>query len=239
MSDNRETPSVHERMGVNDEIREQRAKLKGKGFKYKFAYFWEYYRWATLGVIVGIGFFIALIKTFVDAKDTAFQAVFINSQAAIPVEEFAELIGINTSKEEVLFDASYRLNLDPEGYDENSYVSMQKILAMTTAHELDVILGYENIAEYYGKGDMLLDLRELFGEQYINDLGDKVMWVDIERTDDNNNSYIANVPVAIDVTDAKKLIENQCFPYGNAYFTVVANSRDLDRVKQFFEYIYK
>jgi len=226
-------------MPVNDEIREQRAKLKGKGFKYKFSYFWEYYRWITLGTIVGIIFLVLLIKSFVTAKDTAFQTVFVNATGAIDSEEFTELIGIDTKKEEVLFDSSYSLNLNPDEYDEASYVNMQKILAMTTAKQLDVILCYENVAEYYGKGEMLTDLRNLFGEDWVTKMGDKVLWVDVETTDADGNDISYTVPVAINVSDATKLVNYGCFPYGDCYFCVVGNTQHEEWVKLFYEYIYK
>ena len=37
---------------VNDEIREQHQKMKGKSRKEKFAYFWEYYKVHTLVAIL-------------------------------------------------------------------------------------------------------------------------------------------------------------------------------------------
>lgn len=226
-------------MPVNDEIREQRSKLKGKSFKYKFSYFWEYYRWATLGTIVGIIFVIALVKSIVTSKATAFQAIFINSQCSISTEEFSELIGINTSKEEVLFEANYTLNLDPDSYDESSYVNMQKIVAMTQAGQLDVVFGYEDSTEYFGRNELFYDLREIFGEQFITDLGDKVLWVDVLSTDDDGNDIVYKAPVAINVSDAPFIVSNGCYPYGDCYFAVVGNTSHIDWVKLFYEYIYK
>lgn len=221
-------------MPVNDEIREQRQKLKGKGFKYKFQYFWEYYRWPTLAVIIIIIFLYSMIKNFVTAKDTAFQALFINSSGAIDSEEFSQLIGIDTKKEEVIFDGSYTLNLNSDTYDEASYVNMQKVLAMASAKQLDVILSYKDMLEYYGKGEMLTDLRTFFGEEWVEEMGDKVVWVDIEEDESDEL-----VPVAVNVTDAKKLAEAGCFPYGDCYFGIIGNTPHEDWVKVFYDYIYK
>ena len=36
---------------VHDEVKEQQQKLKGKPFKEKWAYFWEYYKIQTLVII--------------------------------------------------------------------------------------------------------------------------------------------------------------------------------------------
>lgn len=41
---------------VHDEVKEQQQKLKGKPFKEKWAYFWEYYKIQTLVIIAVLAF---------------------------------------------------------------------------------------------------------------------------------------------------------------------------------------
>ncbi len=41
---------------VHDEVKEQQQKLKGKPFKEKWAYFWEYYKIQTLVAIAALAF---------------------------------------------------------------------------------------------------------------------------------------------------------------------------------------
>ena len=41
---------------VHDEVKEQQQKLKGKPFKEKWAYFWEYYKIQTIVVIAVLAF---------------------------------------------------------------------------------------------------------------------------------------------------------------------------------------
>lgn len=224
-------------MAINDEIREQQQKLKGKGFKYKFAYFWEYYRWHTLAAILIIFTAYSLIKNFVTAKDTAFQAVFINSTDVFEAEEFTERIGIDTKKFEAIIDGSYYLNLAPDSYDENTYVTGQKVMALVTASSLDVIVGGQDVAEYYGRGEMLIDLRTLFGNDFVESMGDKILWIDTEPSDENDPSL--HIPVGINISDAKKITDYGCYPFYDCFFTVVANTSCPDYVLDFYDYLYE
>ena len=52
---------------VHDEVKEQQQKLKGKPFKEKWAYFWEYYKIQTL-VAIAVLALQNLIYTFCDAQ---------------------------------------------------------------------------------------------------------------------------------------------------------------------------
>ena len=63
---------------VHDEVKEQQQKLKGKPFKEKWAYFWEYYKIQTIVVIAVLAFAGNLIYTFATRKDTVMEAAFVN-----------------------------------------------------------------------------------------------------------------------------------------------------------------
>ena len=52
-------------MAINDEIREQRKKLKGKGVKAHLAWFWEYEKIPTLAVLCVGAIVISLIYHYV------------------------------------------------------------------------------------------------------------------------------------------------------------------------------
>ncbi|MDO4293931.1 MAG: hypothetical protein Q4C65_11975, partial [Eubacteriales bacterium] len=59
---------------VNDEIREQHQKMKGKTPKEKFAYFWEYYKVHTLVVILAVVFVSSFIYSVATQKETVMEA---------------------------------------------------------------------------------------------------------------------------------------------------------------------
>ena len=55
-------------MAVRDEIREQRQKLKGQGFKAHWDYFWEYYKIHTIVAVCALIFIITIVRDITGKK---------------------------------------------------------------------------------------------------------------------------------------------------------------------------
>lgn len=225
-------------MPVSDDVKEQRRSIKDKGFKYKMAYYWEYYRKPALVVILIIIFLVSIIKTMVTAKDPAFEAVFLNGYNVPDTQEFAEIIGIDEKHEEVNFDGDFFIKLDTETYDETSYVNVQKLMAFIAANTLDVIISDSAIIDAYAPEEMFGDLRDYFDEDTLNALGDKVIWYTLTLTDDDSNEYTEEVPLAIDVTDAPLLTENNCYYTEPVYYAIVTNTKHAEECTMFYDYLY-
>ena len=68
-------------MAINDEIREQRKKLKGKGVKAHLAWFWEYEKIPTLAVLCVGAIVISLIYHYVTYRPYVFGTLFLNARA--------------------------------------------------------------------------------------------------------------------------------------------------------------
>ena len=66
-------------MAMRDEVREQQNKLKGKTFKEKLNYFWDYYKVHTIASVFAIIVISVFVKDIVTNKDNAFSAVILNS----------------------------------------------------------------------------------------------------------------------------------------------------------------
>jgi len=225
-------------MPVIDDIKESHSKVKGKGFKYGFGYFWEYYRIPTLAVILITIFLVSIIKTMVTAKDTAFEAIFMNA-AAVPDETaFAEIIQIDQKKEQVYFDNSYVMNVDPDSYSETTYVNSQKLMAVIASGAADVMLADPQMAASYFNAEIFGDLRNIFSEEFLNSLGDRVIW-HTPIDSDTGEAVSDSIPIAINVNDAKKLIENSCYYTEDVYFMVIVNTSHPDYVRAFYDYIYE
>ena len=64
-------------MPVIDDIRDSQKMLKGKGFKYKFQYFWEYYRVPTIIILAVIAIVVSIITTMIRNKPASFSVAFI------------------------------------------------------------------------------------------------------------------------------------------------------------------
>lgn len=226
-------------MPLIDDVRESHSKLEGKSFKYKFQYFVEYYKWHVLGAIVIIAFLFSLIKAFVTHKDFAFQALFINSIQGFEITDFAEGLDIDLDEYEAIIDDGNKLIVGGDAADpQNNYATAQKIMAMVSAKDVDVIVAPEDIITYYSGTEMFGDLRDYFSEDVLNSLGDKVIWYDVEIPGEGDEVIIKHLPIAIDVTDAKKLNDNMCF-YSEypILYTIIVNSKNPQYGVDFYTYI--
>ena len=224
-------------MPVIDDIKESQSKLKGKGFKYKFQYFWEYYRVPTAITLFAIIFIGSIIKTAVTAKDSAFEAIMINAVGTPSEEAFAEELEIDTKKYEVNFDSSYMMT-GLDSFDQTTYASMQKLVAVVASGSADVVLTPPEYGEHYAKSDMMLDLREVFDESFLESLGDKVIW--LKQIDSDTGEPVGEeAPYLIDVSDAKGLRneENLCYATDTVYFGVWVNAKHADSAKKFYDFI--
>ena len=56
-------------MPVMDEFREEREAIKNAGFKEKWEYFWEYYKWYVIGGAAIIILLTIFIRDMVNKKD--------------------------------------------------------------------------------------------------------------------------------------------------------------------------
>ena len=101
-------------MAMHDEIREQQKKLKGKTFREKLGYFWDYYKVHTLVAIAVLVIGGGLIHDIVTAKEEAFSATLLNAYGGNMQHEFqdafAEYAGIDTEIYDCYIDTSSTLN---------------------------------------------------------------------------------------------------------------------------------
>lgn len=224
-------------MPVIDDVRENTAKMKGRSLKDKFLYFWEYYKVPTVIIIFLAFVIISIIKAAIANKPIAFEAIYVNAYEVPDATPFAEKIGVDLSKNQIVFDGSFSMSSDRDSANELTYTSAQKIVAVVAAAVPDVMLSNKEIAEQYFNSEFYADLREYFSEEELNALGDKVIWaapVDYETGEKIHDE----IPMAIDVTDAPRHTEVPCY-YANAvYFSVFVNTKHPELVKPFYEFLY-
>jgi len=178
-------------MALSDEIRQERAKLKGKGFKAHWDYFWEYYKLPTAAVIFCVILAVSVIRSMVTAKDTGFSAIFINASSMELVgagqgpireieEEFAAAAGIDTSEYEVSIDPTVYLTPGFPG-SQSDYATIMKITTLISARELDVIAADAYYFTYYAKNMTFHDLREVYTQEELDAFGDRVYYMDAKE----------------------------------------------------------
>ena len=129
-------------MAMRDEVNEQKSKLKGKTWKEKLGYFWDYYKihtFITLLVIVVAGVFI---HDAITAKDYGFSATLLNSYASDNQEalenEFAAYSNIDLDIYDCYIDTGSTLSY--ETMSEMDLAISQRLIAMAQTEAIDVVI---------------------------------------------------------------------------------------------------
>lgn len=167
-------------MSVNDDIREQRKKLKGQGFKAHWEYFWEYYKIHTAVVLAVIILISVLVHDITNNKPYGFYAMMINSGASFSQDTiqdgFASYAGIDTNAYQCLIDTSS--SFSTQEISEMTMVTVQKIMANISAGELDVIAGDESAFVYFANQQAYLDLTAILPQDKIAEYSDHFYYMD-------------------------------------------------------------
>ena len=167
-------------MSVHEEIREQQKKLKGQGFKAYLEYFWEYYKIHTLVAVCVVIFTYMLLHDVLTSKPYGFYAVMLNSGASGAQEyiekEFVDYSGLDSNTYDCYIDTSASFNL--EVIDEMTIATSQKLMANIAAADLDVIVADSGVFTHYANQETLSDLRNYFSEAELDEIEDKLVYVD-------------------------------------------------------------
>lgn len=177
---------------VHDEVKEQQQKLKGKPFKEKWAYFWEYYKIQTLVAIAVLAFAGNLIYTFATRKDTVMEAAFVNCYMNTEIDsdtmiaDFEQYADIDTSSDCAAINRD--MYVDYENSDQYSYANMQKIIAMVSGKTLDALITDDTYMDHNLEAGLFCDLHQYFTDEELAQYGDQVIYQDLP--DDNNDGEI-------------------------------------------------
>lgn len=245
-------------MPVMDEFKKERDELKQKGLKEKLSYYIYYYKWHTLAVIAIIAMVISIISNIVNHKDCAFYAGLINSADTVQskeyVQSFAEFAGIDTNEYDVFFDTTMAINGD--GRDDISISTYQRLTIYTAAGDMDILIAAPEIVERYAYNEVFYDLRDLLSskeaalcEPYFYYIDQSVVNA-VAEAQDSGQEYEAvypdprhpeemkdPIPVGLFLDDCKQLKENFFFASEELVLGVYINSKNVDTVVKFIEFI--
>ena len=222
---------------LHEEIVERnKTIIKEKGKKAWFRYFIGYYKWQLLLVLLLTVFIIHCIVNAVTRKDTVLQVSFVNGTTTLTEEEFMadfpSFSGMNEKKEEALLDTS--LVIDTENFSALDRQYVDKLYLMCSTGSVDVCITDESFFPTLADSGYLLDLRELFSEEEMEELSGRIL-----SYESSHNDYEGSQPVGIDVSDSPFLKKTSSFPYEKAYFCVIVSSRHKDYAKSFYRYLYR
>lgn len=230
-------------MPVSNDIKEQRAKLKGAPLKDKWQYFLDYYKWPTIAVLVGILVVIFIARDVIrNSKPIYVSAVFINSHALVDntilQDDFMQYKQLNPKDYNVTIDNT--TSIRSGSTDEMSYYNDQKVYAMLMAKEIDCMIVDESLFPIYKNQGFFEDLSLVLTEEQMEKYKDRIIY---ETSDDSPTPY----PMAIDVTDIPffeeigaytTIRDSQDSELDQVYFTIIVNSLDKSHAVEYLEYIY-
>lgn len=246
-------------MSVMDEFKEEREAIKNATFKKRAEYFWDYYKIHTI-VIVFVAILLgAFANSYLTAKDTVLYVAMINSYAETEaIEEieanYLELLDVNTKKYDVILSNSIYLNYEEQ--DTNHVYSVQTLVTLVSAGEVDILASEEATYVELAYQEMFMDIEELLTEEELAMYEDQLFYVDkavidvINQLDDayadeseypeyvyGSNPEEMEEPVAVGIyAEAGTTMTDTFYYYDDvAVIGVVANSGRVDNAMGFLE----
>lgn len=220
---------------VQDEIREQQRKvLESQGFKGRLEYFIHYYKWHVIIGAIALIIGGSMIYEVITQKDIVMQTVFINAfpnvENDVFMDDFEKSIGINTKKEEASMISDIYINMDEYTYYDSQ--NIEKILVMCAAGAVDVCVVDEKYMMHMAEGGYYMDLSTVFTPEQMEEYKERLIWYDCP--DDNTEGEEA---IALEITDASKIVSTQSYPNTKCYFTIIANAPNVDNSLAFLDYL--
>lgn len=217
------------------EIREQQRKTKDMSLKGKLSYFWDYYKIHTFVVLALIAMTALFIQQYRANKDFAFYAVLLNANPALIdseafSNEFAEYAEIDTEEYRAYIDPSFTYSTTD--FSQYSMASMEKLVVMIQAGEIDVIVADTAAFEPQAQNEHFLNLETVLPHDVLAKYKDQLYYTDAatfdlddslssEETDlsalsiDHRDPATMQqpIPVGICLPEGNKLIETGCYDY--------------------------
>lgn len=177
--------------GVQDEIRQQQQKLKGKPFKEKLQYFWDYYKIHTVVFLVVIIFGVNLIRDILSAKDYAFYGVMLN---AVSLSEesmesaFGEYAGLDLETYDCFIDTSSTLSY--RTVSQYDMATSQKLIALVQTKDLDAMVFDSEVFNNYANNELFLDLTTVYTADELQKYENNLYYIDkapMDRANENSD----------------------------------------------------
>lgn len=217
---------------IKEEEPEKIIPFKELSFKQKLIQIWDYYKWKIIIPIVCAVCVVSLsLAIYENCKDSLLYAVFINTQltdeeSTALMDEFVDYADLDMKGKKITLDGSLYINQKNAGT--GSVYSNQKLLAMFTSIEMDVIVCDEANFKYYASNDCFVDLSEVLTEDFLNEHQDLLM--STRGKDGKNHTY------GISLASSKKLEEYGAF-LEEPILTIPVTHMEDENIRQFVSFL--
>ena len=232
-------------MAIKDEIREQRKKLKGQGFKAHISWFVTYYGAAAIAVITCIAVAVYFIFRIVTGKEQALGIVMINAgsfdlfsdeDAGTEIAEaFSEYAGIDTKKYNIYADLNEHLDIS----EDMDYSTVERIFALSASNQLDVMTADPEVYAYYSDAQTFEDLRDHFSEEELSEFEKIGLLYYGDSKDEEGNVIESHVPVGIICTDSNELKRAGAFKDSECITGIIGGCPHPETAREFIRFLIK
>ncbi len=245
-------------MPVMDEFREERQALRNGTLKDKLSYFIYYYKWHTIAAVAVIAMIVSFVTQLLNRKEMAFYACILNSvelEAAEAYNQgFAEYAGIDTGTYDLMFDST--LYMSPDGLDEYSVASTQKLMVYIAAGELDVIVSDPGGIQNYANNETFYDMRDFLTPEQVAAYQDHFYYIDMAVVEEKNaavdaldDTYVPRYPDPRDpeamrdprpvglYLDGSNIRESYHFKDEDVVLCVLLNGQHPENTRKYIDYV--
>ncbi len=218
-------------------IKRLKVDLKGMTWKEKIDHIWTYYRQFIFFTAVGLIVIIGVGSTILAPKKELLMGgmcvnTYISEEGTsyLMEELFDQLQGDPKKQETQMYFRSFG-DMTTSTQD---YETFQSIVTMLYAKKLDYLLmDADSLAPIIGY-DSLLDLREVFTAEELEQFGEKIQYA--QAADDEGNPTGEKIPVAVEITDISFI--QDCKLYNQKFFLGFAtNAPNKDSLREFWQYL--
>lgn len=248
-------------MAWKDELNNAKKVFKNGTTRDKVEYIWEYYKLHILVVVFVVYFIGSVIYNNVTAKEYVLQGIFLNtlveSETVLEMEQdFIEAYPIDTSSEEVFFDASMYYSDDSDAM-ETSYQTIQVLATRVAAGEIDFMVADVATLYDFAYDQYFAELSEILSEEQLKDYEPYLLYYDKAVLKELSNiDYTAEVipeialpdpskpelmeepvPVMIDVSFSEKISALYPVSKETYAFAFVVNGMHKEKAVELLEYL--
>lgn len=242
-------------MKISEYIRSEKEKIRGKPWKERLAYFWEYSKWYVLIGLVAAVLLAQTVVTEINKKEVVLKGILIDGTGALEepdvLKAFYSENGLDPEKQEVYLNTGLALNGVIPSVVTNSY---QQIHASIGAEDTDFLMGYEYAIQRfaYDTSNPLADLRDILSAEALTELEAYLYYVDAGVIEKIRNAPQEEfplpdpkkpeemerpVPVAVDISACGEFTSVYYTPDQAVYMAVVTNAPHRELTARFMEHL--
>ncbi len=218
-------------------------KLRELTFRQKLTYIWDYYKWAFVVIAALIGLGAAIAEAVGNMRiETVFQAQMLNCN--LMVSEDSETVGsgfaayIGGLEENQVVEVGCSLNIYPDMLDNYTMANQVKLMALTSAGDLDVIVIPESLFDYYLNQKLFADLTEILDEDELEQWDERLVIGEQNFGDDKEEDWVKGT-YALDLTGTGLLERTQLYSgcEEKIYAGIICNTGRTELAVKFLHYL--